>query len=590
MEDNLQAPDSQPSMPDHFLIQEAIELMRAKRPQEARSILKQYLRINPYSEKGWLLLSYVVEENSQKIDCLRRVLDLNPTHWRAQERLDQFKANLNATPSKAAKPRRRGISTWVVVASMGLIGLLILVAGIWGYQSLLSKSSPGIQAQAVAQATFTPSPTRQPSIAFATATAMISPTPIPPTHIPATPALLANDIVDQMDEIQSQVSELRGLEARESVPRTLLVESQVQSMLETLYLARHTKDEVADQARVLSALGLIEPTYDLYSKTLNQIGEGLGGFYIPWTDELYVIGTEFSGIERFVFAHEYTHALADQYYALEAIGVYPECIIETDRCLAISALIEGDATYLMYEWLEKYGTEADLKDILEAQYAPIDKTISSTNLPPPYLVRETQFRYGDGYSFIQHLYERGKWKMVDLAYATLPETTEQILHPDKYQIREPAISVETPALEDILGNGWRLLATDALGELGTQMILGYSANRLTHLDPVIVAKAAEGWGGDQYQMFYKDTTNQKVLAVNWIWDSWPEEDQFWEALQQYMTLRYRSNRVADQAEMCWEYLNDHYSCVFHSQYQTLWVMAPDLDMLFTIRAQYADFQ
>ena len=41
----------------HFLLQEAIDLMRAKQPKDALPVLVQYLRIHPDSEEGWFLLT-----------------------------------------------------------------------------------------------------------------------------------------------------------------------------------------------------------------------------------------------------------------------------------------------------------------------------------------------------------------------------------------------------------------------------------------------------------------------------------------------------------------------------------------------------
>lgn len=585
MDNHTQPSDDQYSLPDHFLLQQAIELMQAKRLHEARPLLMQYLRLNPNSEKGWFLLSYAVAEPERKADCLRRVLELNPTHWRAQERLEPLKTSPKNVNARKPKRKRGGFPIWATAGLFTILGIVVVAVGIFGFRIL--RDAPRPEPLAAAQDTSTPSPAPQASRATPTSTATITPTPSPPA--PATQVQQNPQVAAQMDTIQNQVAELRGLEALSSVPRTMLEEGQVQPFLEGLYLERNTKDAVADQARVLSALGLIDPTYDLYSKTIHQLGEGLGGFYVPWTDELFVIGNQFSGIERLVFAHEYDHALVDQHFALEAIGVYPECLTDMDRCLAITALIEGDATYLMYAWLDVYGTDEDVNDILEAQYTPTDRVISSTHLPPLYLVRETQFRYEDGYHFVQYLIERGKWQMVDLAYGRFPTTSEQILHPEKFQAGEMAKPVETPDLQAILGDDWRMLAFDTLGELGTELILGYGANYLANVEPHIAKEAAKGWGGDNYQMYYKSTTNQKVLVVNWVGDSWTDTYEFTEALEARLNIHYRGNTVEHDTGACWELLNDHYACVFKTKYKALWISAPSMEILEQVHALYPDF-
>lgn len=582
----------------HFLLQEAITLLQTQRNEEAIPVLAQYLRINPNSEQAWFMMSYAIKERSKKIYCLEKVLAINPQNTQARERLEKFKNSQSDQPAQQKSKRKQ--LPWLV----GIIGtsviIILAVAGIGGIASRLrSNPLPTATFQSMAQITEAPLPSQTPLPTTASTNTPTYPTATPSPSQTAQPSptpLVINDFVyAEMDQIQIQVSELRQLAEKHSVQRNFIHQNNVKPLLESIYLEKYSRDEVASQARVLSALGLIDPKYDLFGKTIDQLGEGIGGFYIPWKDELYIIGTELSGTEKFVFAHEYSHALVDQYYYLDSIGVYPECLTDADRCSAISALLEGDATYLMYQWLEKYGTETNIAEILADQYAPLEKTISSSDLAPPYVLREIQFRYGDGLKFVDHLYQIGRWQMVNKAYERLPETSEQILHPEKYQTRETAVPLEMPDLQGILGNDWLFLGSGTLGELGTEMILGYSANGLSQIAPEEASSAAAGWGGDTYQVFYKSTTNKHVLAVHWIWDRsfaydpTAEADEFWEAMWQFMNLRYRGDIVETELGDCWQLLNDHYSCIFKNGLEVLWISSPDLNQLATIRDQYPGF-
>ncbi|MEA3351837.1 MAG: hypothetical protein U9Q82_14570, partial [Chloroflexota bacterium] len=520
----------------------------------------------------------------------------------------------------AEKPKKRRFSKWIVIALVAVIGLGLVGAIGWRYGDFLLRFNPFTKtASQVALATGAPGqidsstlmPTMTQAVSLTAAhTEVESAVPAAETLIPVTvspsatatiiptgtsspaptaTAVLNEDVAAQMDLIQEQVSELRNLEIIAPVERSIIPENELLPLLESIYLERNTKDVVAEQAMVLSTLGLIEPTYDLYTETLSQIGEGIGGFYVPWTDDLYLIGTTFTGLERYVFAHEYTHALADQHFFLDEIGVYPECLSDTDRCLAISALIEGDATYLMNEWLMTYGSEDDLADIVAAQYAPLDEAISSSHLPPPYLVRELNFKYGDGYDFVEHFIDKWGWQMINIIYTKPPQTTEQIFHPQKYQVKEEPKTVPEPPLQAVLGDDWRLLVSDSLGELGTQMILAYSADRLAHIDPEVAVDAAAGWGGDRYRVFYRGTTHSNILVADWVWDHRREADEFFPAMQQYLDLHYRGKSVDHEAGLCWELLNDHFSCIFQADAETLWIMAPKMDSVDLIRQQYPAF-
>jgi hypothetical protein len=594
------------------LFEKAVEHMRAKRPDEAFPLLVKFLKANPESEEGWYLLSYAVQSRAKKIESVQRVLKINPDNEHARARLKRLTA-----PPKKKKTR---LPVWILVVVLLGLGLGLLGVLGWRYGDALLQMMPfGRSGSEVAQATGAPgevvpttaAPTMTPQltstltltpeeeVAPVTSTSTVptaSPTLGPtstPTSIPTqthTPPVLDDAVVAQMDRIDEQVAELRELQAVEDVKRSIISEQEVRPLLEEIYLERNSKEIIDDQVIVLSTLGLVEPTYDLYTETLNQIGEGIGGFYIPWTDHLYVLGTAFTGLERYIYAHEYTHALVDQHYALDEIGVYPECLSDTDRCLAITALVEGDATYLMNQWLETYGTEEDLADILAAQYAPLDKAISSSTLPPPYLVRELNFKYGDGYQFVKHFIDKWGWQMINIIYDDMPATTEQILHPQKYQVKEKPKAVIEPPLDAVLGDGWRLLASDRLGELGTEMILAHGANRLAQIDSDVAAEAAAGWGGDRYRVYYRGTTRSSVLVAAWAWDHWREADEFFPAMEQYLNLRYRGQTVDHESGSCWQLLNDHFSCIFKADAETLWIIAPQMEMLDLIRQEYPSFR
>ena len=289
-------------------------------------------------------------------------------------------------------------------------------------------------------------------------------------------------------------------------------------------------------------MGLIEPGYDLYNNSLTSFDEGLGGFYIPWTDELYVIGNELSIAEKFIYAHEYNHALTDQHFHLEDIGVYPECFQDNDRCQAITSLVEGDATYLMYQWLQAYASEDEIAELENLQYSPIDQAITSHDFPPPYTIRDIYFKYFDGRNFVDHLYQEGGWSLVDKAYLDLPASTEQILHPEKYLSGENPIQVDLHPLDKILNDEWRHITTGTLGELMTEMILGYNSNYLVQIDPI--EHPLQRWmGGDRYQVYYQSKTNQSILVANWEWDDIDERNEFWEAMTDYLNRRFQGRKV-----------------------------------------------
>jgi tetratricopeptide (TPR) repeat protein len=90
------------------LFEKATAALKAKRNDEARRLLAEVVHLNANHEQAWLALASVLTDMHQAVDCLDRVLAINPTNatakeWRAfaqqeidrQEALDGDKAELS---------------------------------------------------------------------------------------------------------------------------------------------------------------------------------------------------------------------------------------------------------------------------------------------------------------------------------------------------------------------------------------------------------------------------------------------------------------------------------------------------------------
>ena len=635
-------------------LRQAGNLIRAGRSAEARPVLARYLQQHPDSEEGWLLLSMVLRDRTQQIDCLERVLKINPSNGLARERLAQFRVAGQAPPapsatppsehlgrapqtgsskpstppapvapakpaqekperlvpgaklerpakpgeqpgkpgkvsppvSPAAKPRRGARVVWIALlvlltlAALGVVGFV----GLSFLQTL--QPPPAVPAGGGTPLGGQPLPPSWTPTLTATATPVPSATPTPtltpsPTLVPPEPTMAA-----MMQRIETEVSDIRGLESQSPVTHYVVSRSAVRPILEGNFLANGGSREVIDdQARVLSALGLIKPTYDMYTNALNGLTDSLGGFYFPWSKELFVIGSRFGGVEHFIYSHEFAHALVDQHYDIGAQGVYPECLSNADRCQAIQALVEGDATLVMGLWLNQYAGPKDYQDI-QSYIAP--QSTLPEQYPPPYAVLDGQFAYLAGLEFVQSLHARGNWAEVNKAYTRWPESTEQILHPEKYRAGEKPQELDAPALDQLLGEGWRKLGEDTLGEWTTYLLLGYGADAEAMLEDNVALSAARGWGGDRYQVYYQDEAEGTALAAVWSWDSAQDASQFQQALTEHLGARFREAILSSTTGTCWQ-VNQQAACVYLAGRQVLWLLAPDQGTLDLMRAVYPSF-
>ncbi len=87
------------AQPTPDVLQRIETLLIGGRLQESRLLLLEYIKSNPSSAKAWWLLSQAVVDPDQQMDCLERVLRIDPTHTEARERMATLKAMASQPPA-----------------------------------------------------------------------------------------------------------------------------------------------------------------------------------------------------------------------------------------------------------------------------------------------------------------------------------------------------------------------------------------------------------------------------------------------------------------------------------------------------------
>ncbi|HSD83384.1 MAG TPA: hypothetical protein VLG46_05980, partial [Anaerolineae bacterium] len=332
--------------------------------------------------------------------------------------------------------------------------------------------------------------------------------------------------------------------------------------------------------------GLVRPGSDLTRYVVNRFADNAGGFYVPWQDVIFVVGTEFGGVEGIAYAHQTAHALLERRFDLEALGLYPACTRGEEHCEALQALIEGDAELVTERWQEQGAN--DLYKAAWSQYQDLPEALNDP-AAPPFVVRDVAFRHEQGRAFVETLYRRGGWSAVNNAYEDPPISTEQILHPQKYVENEQPIEVNAVAVPKAFGGGWQIISDEALGEWRTYLLLSSSVDEAARLSDETAQKAAAGWGGDHYRVYYDQETDQAALVIQWAWDTPEDATEFQQAMNAYLDLRFRGAKAQVPDQTCWSG-NRQTTCLYSSETGTLWVLAPDFGLIEHVRQAYPDFK
>lgn len=346
---------------------------------------------------------------------------------------------------------------------------------------------------------------------------------------------------------QGVVSRIRGQAFVRNVTPSIFNREQLGQEMLKLIAEEYTPEELALMDQSFKVFGFVPPELDSTALMTSMLTEEVGGFYDPDHKRMVLIVEDgpikppsFLGSllgakvafdkdeQKTTLAHELTHALQDQLYDLNAMekGIKGD----DDMLLAFSALVEGDATLLMFVEMDAEQDVAQMDPVaLRATF-----NIMSWMLPlaggktfrsAPAIFRDSlTFPYFQGMLFVLTIAGEGGWEAVHDIYSNPPLSTEQILHPHKY-LRDVDVPqrVSLPDLADVLADDWQRLGGNCLGELQTRILLKRVPGG---------SVAAAGWDGDRYDV-YRNAKGSLALVYASVWDSPLDAQEFESAYRRY---------------------------------------------------------
>ena len=290
------------------------------------------------------------------------------------------------------------------------------------------------------------------------------------------------------DLVEKEVETIRALKFKQPVDYNVLGRKEIKQTIAGKLDEVFTEKEFEDMAAGLSALGLLPPAYPLRQSYIDLLGEQVAAFYDQHQHKLFMFedASLDNAQNRVVLAHELTHALQDQHFSLKRLPL--ESKDNDDRAAAAAALVEGDATLVMSEFMLKNLSLGTIKDSLTAS---ITQNMEQLAKAPRYLREMLVFPYLRGQEFCGALYGIGGYEAVSKAYARPPSSTSQILHPEKY-LAEPREEPITIHLGNHEVTGQKPTAENTVGEMGIRILLS------EWVDDATGERAADGWRGDRY--------------------------------------------------------------------------------------------
>jgi len=362
------------------------------------------------------------------------------------------------------------------------------------------------------------------------------------------------DLTASVNLYGAEVAALRELRVIEPVPAGIQSESELRASMQSLLIEEWSSDDDAVEA-AYKVFGLIPKQMDLKQYLIEFYTGQVAGYYDPKRGSFFIKSDDASpsgdadddsnedGDRQFVIAHEFAHALQDQHFDLDAIDERFKG--EADRATAVQALTEGDAMlagldHLVWRMglplssvspIGRIATRLVGLSAASGVGASDDPQAEQLRTAPEVISTNLTFPYVEGMAFASALRSELGQAGLDAAFRDPPDSTEQILYPERYlDRRDRPVQIELappPA-------GWGSSRPQTLGMLDLRVLLRTFASG---------DSAAEGWDGDRFALWEIDGA-EPLLAWVTVWDSIAQARRFERAYTRALQKKRGDDRFA----------------------------------------------
>lgn len=312
----------------------------------------------------------------------------------------------------------------------------------------------------------------------------------------------------------------RGLRVGRPVAVRVLDRAHLAAEREAAARAARSPQVVAAEARMLGLMGLSGKRAEGGARAPAEEAIDVTGFYDPGSKRIYVGNWVPFETDRAARLKDAAEAVLDRRFGLAARpsprGPPPsrEAIDGNgDALWARMAVFEGDATVQTLERMAPDGAMTPTR-ALAGEMEDVRAAIENDDRGSARLeLARRLFVVLDGTAFVARVRARAPWSAVNDLWEHPPASTEQILHPDKYERRQPPDDVGA-RLPNRMGAGastGEAVYSDTLGELGVRAFLQRAVGRYR------AERAAAGWGGDRVRLIRGPESGDGVAAEFVVW-------------------------------------------------------------------------
>jgi hypothetical protein len=304
-------------------------------------------------------------------------------------------------------------------------------------------------------------------------------------------------------ELKKAVVQIGKLDFTRDIPVRYLDRAHLSQYVEQLFERDYPDELAGKESDFFYLMGFVDRRIVLKPLRKKIILENVGGMYNEKTKELLAL-EEFRELDMLnapALVHELRHAVQDQHFHLDKLlGEFSDY---DDRRLAALAAIEGDATLVM---IRELGVDPDaIGDAFRVDNVLAFAALAgaSTLADAPAIVRDQLLMpYLEGVKFSAAVLKKKSWQGLNRVLDRPPQSSEQILHPEKYLAPEPPVAV-------------RIAYRPAPGQLAGSGVIGEYYLNVLLADGAEIGDAASGWGGDLYAVYRDEGATLLLWKAQW---------------------------------------------------------------------------
>lgn len=309
-----------------------------------------------------------------------------------------------------------------------------------------------------------------------------------------------------VDSLIPLVEQAVGIRFRKPPRFEMRTREQVQQYLRVKLEQEFPAAKMAGVEAAYRLLELLPDTVDIKSLLLPLYSEQVAGYYDPDSTTLYAVEGARDDQLRLVLAHELVHALQHERLPLETML---KDVTNSDRLAASQAVLEGHATVAMLGVVmpdQKVLADPNFWGSYREQVKSAQSSMPVFQRAPLILREGLIFPYLAGAEFMRWWAIQGGGRGPLPTREQLPQSTEQILHPDRYLANDRPVEVgfAEPKSADVVHE-------DTMGEFELQIWAAQMRN-----GGEVLTDLPSGWAGDRFRIYR--TPAGPALVLYTVWD------------------------------------------------------------------------